>query len=87
MTREQVRVKPFETESLTGVPCLVKIDVEGAEFRVLGMMSALENWTPRPAILCKIGWGKGHPYWSEELAAFTQLGKLGYASFALAPVE
>ena len=43
------------------------------------MWAALESWSPRPAILCEIGWGTHHPAWEDELAILTRLvHDLGY---------
>ncbi len=56
----------------------VKIDVEGYEYKVLqGMKNFLRE--QKPAILCEIGWGKGHPHWDEELQAFEYLYSIGYS--------
>lgn len=75
---------------LAGVPDLVKIDVEGAEYRVLrGLLPSLRTWPRRPLILCEIGWGVTHPAWSEQLVVFDQLTDLGYETrdLAGAPLE
>lgn len=85
-----VAVDTFDGVGVEGTPCLVKIDVEGAEWRVFGgMLAALERWSPRPAILCEIGWGTQHPDWDAELAAFDRLAGLGYTAHDLAgaPVD
>jgi len=56
---------------------ILKIDTEGYEFKVInGMKRFLQR--QKPAILCEIGWGKNHPFWDEELAAFDYLFSLGY---------
>lgn len=79
MAPVEVEVVRFEGLGLADVPDLVKIDVEGAEHRVLtGMLPALRRWSPRPVILCEVGWGSGHPEWAQELAAFDALVALGY---------
>lgn len=79
MQQVQIQVRAFDSLGLDEAPCLVKIDVEGAEAQVLlGMMGALERWTPRPALLCEIGWGQSHPDWEKELAVFDRLAALGY---------
>jgi FkbM family methyltransferase len=81
MQAERIAVRRFSDLDLAhgAAPDFVKIDVEGAEHRVLaGMLDALDRWERRPAILCEIGWGRSHPQWSEELAVFDRLGGLGY---------
>jgi len=59
---------------------LIKIDVEGAEYRVLkGMQKTLARLRQKPVILCEVGWGpNGHPNWAEETAAFEWLFENGY---------
>ena len=60
-------------------PDFIKIDVEGAEYRVLrGMLGSLARWHPKPVILCEVGWGRRHPQFAEEVAAFDDLAALGY---------
>ena len=56
---------------------ILKIDTEGYEFKVIkGMERFLQR--QKPVILCEVGWGKSHPFWDEELAAFDYLRSLGY---------
>jgi FkbM family methyltransferase len=77
----RIDVRPLSDVPLDKPPCFVKIDVEGAEYLVLrGMLSSLKAWTPRPTILCEIGWGATHPSWAEELAVFDELAALGYTA-------
>ncbi len=85
MVPVQVRVVPLADTAITDRPSFVKIDVEGAEYRVLaGMLDALESWDPRPAILCEIGWGRErHPAWEAELEVFARLAGLGYTAHDL----
>jgi len=84
MIRQEIEVRRFDGLGLDAVPCVVKIDVEGAEYRVLrGMLDSLKAWSPRPVILCEIGWGNRHPHWDEELAVFAELAGLGYATYDL----
>lgn len=79
MTPVEIEVARYDGLGLTDVPDLVKIDVEGAEYRVLaGMMTSIARWTPRPAILCEIGWGDGHPAWDQVLAVLDELMALGF---------
>ena len=62
MVPVEIEVARFDGLAITDVPDLVKIDVEGAEYRVLGgMLPSFALWSPRPVILCEIGWGAGHP--------------------------
>jgi acetyltransferase-like isoleucine patch superfamily enzyme len=79
MTANKIRVRKFVPEELGATPAFVKIDVEGAESKVLGgMLDAFEQWSPRPPVLCEIGWGQAHPHWQAELAVFTRMLDLGY---------
>jgi len=76
-----IEVARFDGLAITDVPDLVKIDVEGAEYRVLaGMLPSIALWSPLPVILCEVGWGAGHPEWPQELAAFDALKALGYGT-------
>ncbi len=61
----------------------IKIDVEGAEYKVLsGMKKTLSSLEKKPLIVCEIGWGKGnHPNWSEEVEIFEWLFDNGYQRF------
>lgn len=79
MEKIKVPVKTFDAAGIMATPTFIKIDVEGAEYQVLaGMATTLRFWEPLPTILCEIGWGKTHPDWSAELAAFDSLARLGY---------
>lgn len=59
---------------------LIKIDVEGSEFRVLkGMQGTLKRLAKKPVIICEVAWGPGsHPNWAEEVEAFEWLFSNGY---------
>ena len=80
MTKVPIELRAFDPASIEKPPSFIKIDVEGAEHRVLeGLWGALESWSPRPVILCEIGWGSGHPDWEQELAVLLRLvNELGY---------
>lgn len=79
MVPVEIKVARFDGLGLAERPDLIKIDVEGAEYRVLsGMLPALAAWSPRPVILCEIGWGADHPAWAQELEILDQLVALGY---------
>ncbi|MCZ6649169.1 MAG: FkbM family methyltransferase [Acidobacteria bacterium] len=79
MERLNITVRAFDSCGISVRPSFMKIDVEGAEYKVLGgMKEALGNWNPRPVILCEIGWGRNHPDWDAELAVFSSLQDLGY---------
>lgn len=80
MVQVPIELRAFDASSLERAPSFIKIDVEGAEYRVLeGLWHALESWSPRPLILCEIGWGSGHPDWERELAVLQRLvDDLGY---------
>lgn len=62
---------------------IMKIDVEGSEFRVLkGMKKTLSKLSKKPVILCEIGWGyDSHPNWNEEVKVFEWLFSIGYKRF------
>ena len=59
---------------------VIKIDVEGAEYKVLnGMRKTLATIENKPIILCEVAWGpKLHPNWAEEVEAFEWLFENGY---------
>ena len=79
MTRVTVPVRTFDAAGIVTRPCFIKIDVEGAEYRVLrGMARSLARWTPKPVILCEVGWGRNHPQFEAEVAVFDDLRALGY---------
>jgi FkbM family methyltransferase len=79
MARTQIQVREFAAAQIGDVASFIKIDVEGAEHRVLaGLTPALATWPVKPVILCEIGWGTRHPDWDEELAAFGDLAAIGY---------
>jgi len=62
---------------------VLKIDVEGAEYRVLGgMKRTLARLRRKPVILLEIGWGpNGHPAWDKEVEIFEWLFQNGYQRF------
>ncbi len=79
MSKTLVKLRVFDDCSIDTIPTFIKIDVEGAEFKVLrGMMGSLTKWKPLPVIICEIGWGKNHPEWEEEKQVFADLVKFGY---------
>jgi len=57
---------------------LIKIDVEGAEYKVLnGMKKTIAKY--KPIIFCEIGFGKSlHPNWNEEVEIFEWIFNNGY---------
>lgn len=62
---------------------LIKIDVEGSEYKVIdGMRKLLLALKKRaktmPVIMVEFGWGSRHPEYAEEIDAFTFLESLGY---------
>jgi len=84
MVAAQIRVHRFDECGITVEPSFVKIDVEGAEYRVLeGMMSSIEKWATKPPFLIEVGWGAKHPEWTRDLAALTALKDLGYRTTAV----
>jgi FkbM family methyltransferase len=88
MEKVRIKLKQFENCELDAIPTFIKIDVEGAEYLVLrGMLDSLKKWTPRPVILCEVGWGTSHPNWDEELEVFNELKKIGYSICDLKGLE
>jgi FkbM family methyltransferase len=59
---------------------VIKIDTEGAEYRVLkGMRGYLARAQPKPTLLIEVAWGpRKHPKWQEEMEAFEWLFAHGY---------
>ena len=79
MMRVTVPVRVFDAAGIADRPDFIKIDVEGAEYRVLrGMAGSLARWDPKPVILCEVGWGRRHPQFADQVAAFDDLVALGY---------
>jgi FkbM family methyltransferase len=78
MREVKVTTKRFDELGLERVD-LIKIDVEGAEWRVLsGMMPWLERQLTKPIIQVEIGWGITHPHWNNEMEQFEKLLAMGY---------
>lgn len=78
MKRLRVPIRRFDALGLPS-PAFVKIDVEGAEHRVLrGMLPSLQAAPRLPLILCEVGWGRSHPEWLQLVAVFRELEALGY---------
>ena len=58
---------------------VIKIDTEGAEFKVLaGMRTTLAATCPRIPIVLEIGFGDEHPFLAKELAELAFLASIGY---------
>ena len=88
MASVTVPVRTFDAAGIAARPCFIKIDVEGAEYRVLrGMAGSLARWTPKPVILCEVGWGRNHPQFEAEVAVFDDLRAFGYTFRNLDGVE
>jgi FkbM family methyltransferase len=61
----------------------IKIDTEGAEYKVLGgMLGTLKSLPKLPLIVCEVGWGVSHPYWEQEKSIFTAMFDIGYKPFS-----
>lgn len=62
---------------------LIKIDVEGAEYRVIeGMKKTIKKLHKKPLLFVEVGWGKNqHPFWDREVECFEWLFKNGYKRF------
>lgn len=65
---------------------IVKIDVEGFEYKVLNGMRELVK-KHKPVILCEIGWGCNHSNWKEELESFEYLYSIGYETESKQMIE
>lgn len=79
MARTSVEVRIFDELGVGDTPSVVKIDVEGSEYRVLrGMTRSLASWNPKPVILCELSWGKMHPHWREQSEVLRDLLTLGF---------
>jgi Methyltransferase FkbM domain len=79
MTKARIRLKPFDACGIDVTPHLIKVDVEGAEYKVLrGMLGSFRKWHPLPVILCEIVCGQSHPAWEEEMSVFKEMKQLGY---------
>lgn len=84
MSPLEIPIKRFDRLGINNIG-LIKIDVEGAEYRVLaGMVETLKTLNPLPIIVVEVGWGKdSHPHWDRELAVFNDLFGLGYQAVDL----
>lgn len=60
----------------------IKIDVEGAEFKVLsGFRKTLAALDSKPPISVEVGWGAEHPYYEKQVAEFKWLMAHGWQPF------
>lgn len=58
---------------------LIKIDTEGYEYKVLaGFINTLKRLENKPLILCEIGWGTQHPYFSQLKEVLEIIFEIGY---------
>lgn len=90
MTKIPVELRAFDSCGIDVKPSFIKIDVEGAEYKVFrGMLGSIKTWDPLPVILCEIAWGPSHPDWQEEIEILNEMKKIGYAMYTLdgKPVE
>ena len=77
-----IRFDDYVTEHDLKKINLIKIDVEGAEYKVLGgMHQTLERIAKKPYIFMEIGWGINHPAWDAETKEFEWLISHGYEHF------
>jgi len=66
----------------------IKIDVEGAEFRVIrGMKDTIKAMKKKPPIFIEIAWGSHHPNWEEEKVELKWLFDNGYQAINLESLE
>lgn len=75
----EIEIRRFYFPEIINVG-LVKIDVEGAEYKVLrGMIGSFKNYKKLPLLVVEVGWGKNsHPHWDQEIAVFKEFLELGY---------
>ena len=79
MKKIRIQLKTFDTCGIDVMPSFIKVDVEGAEYKVLrGMLGSLRKWHPLPLVLCEVGWGQSHPAWEKEMSTFTEMERIGY---------
>ncbi len=79
MTKIRIRLKTFDACGIEVTPSFIKVDVEGAEYKVFrGMLGSLRKWHPLPVVLCEVGWGHSHPAWEEELSILMEMKRIGY---------
>lgn len=80
MVKIPISLKSFSKLGLDVVPSFIKIDVEGAEHKVLeGLLPSLRNYGPLPVVLCEVGWGMSHPAWDREMRVFAKMKQIGYS--------
>ena len=78
---QEVSVEDFLTSEKIAAIDLMKIDVEGYEWKILGgLLKALRKGAlkHRPVIFVEIGWGNGHPDWERYSPLFQGFEALGY---------
>jgi FkbM family methyltransferase len=79
MKRIEAPVRAFDSLSMPPLD-FVKIDVEGAEHKVIeGMMGYLQNADTLPLFLIELGWLGDHPDRDAYYDTFDRLVRLGYA--------
>lgn len=79
MIKIRIRLKAFDSCGIDVTPSFIKVDVEGAEYKVFrGMLGSLRKWRPLPVVLCEVGWGQSHPAWEQEMSIFMEMKRIGY---------
>jgi len=80
MVKTSISVRSFD--ALIKMPLdisLIKIDVEGSEWRVLrGLKRTLGSQNPLPILLIEVAWPNQEPNWQKKLAEFEWLFSIGY---------
>ncbi len=77
----EVSVADFLSSEKIKAIHLMKIDVEGYEWRVLGgLLRALQNGALKrhPVVFVEIGWGNAHPDWERYSPLFQGFEAMGY---------
>lgn len=86
VTVDFIRLDEVDPNLLPKKIKLIKIDVEGAEFRIIngGKQFFKDLPNPKPIIMVEVAWADGsHPSWDEEIKAFDYLFENGWKRTAI----
>jgi len=78
MKKVKLDFKAFdELDTDVGNLKLIKIDTEGAEYKVLkGLINVIQKY--KPVVFVEFAWGNSHPNYREEIDEFDKLIEMGY---------
>ncbi len=78
MKKVKLKFKAFDELNIdVGNLKLIKIDTEGAEYKVLGgLRNVIQKY--KPVVFVEFGFGKSHPNYREEIDEFDKLIEMGY---------